>query len=118
MANCSSLVQNINVKKEENVEKFPYRIFNDLSKKLKVAEDAIATMQAEREALDHVKDSEINKLKQRILELTYENNRYHLAISNCTFCAVEDADSSDVSPVLMHRSEPPLLYLMYRQAQA
>ena len=99
MANCSSLVQNNIVKKDENVEKFPYRIFNDLSKKLKVAEAAIANMLAEREALEYVKNDEINNLKQRILELTYENNRYHLAISNCTFCAPDDSESSEVPSV-------------------
>ena len=99
MANCSSLVQNIIVKKDENVEKFPYRIFNDLTKKLKDAEAAIANMLAEREALEYVKNDEINNLKQRILELTYENNRYHLAISNCTFCAPDDSESSEVPSV-------------------
>ena len=37
-ADCSSLLQNVKVKKEENVaEKFPYKILNDLAKKLKVA---------------------------------------------------------------------------------
>jgi len=40
MADCSSLVQN--VKNDENVaQKFPYRILNDLAKKLKAAEDQL-----------------------------------------------------------------------------
>ena len=64
------------VMSDENVEKFPYRIFNDLSKKLKYAEVTIAKMLAEREALEDVKDDEINILKQKISDLTYENNRY------------------------------------------
>ena len=100
MADCSSLLQNVKVKKEENVvEKFPYRVLNDLSKKLKAAEATIASMLAEREALHcaKAKDDEINILKQKISDLTYENNRYHLAISNCTFCASDDPDDSDAS---------------------
>ena len=32
-------------------------------------------------------------LKQRISEPTHENNRYHLAISYCTVCAPDVADS-------------------------
>merc|ERR1719431_2164052 len=37
-------------------------------------------------------------LKHKISELTHENNRYHLAISNCTFCASDDdPDTSDAS---------------------
>ena len=95
MANYSSLGPNANVKKDVNVEMFPYRILNDLSKKLKAAEAVIANGVAEREALACVKDDEINNLKQRISKLTYENNRYHLAISNCTFCASDDADTCD-----------------------
>ena len=67
MANYSSLGQNANVKKDENVVIFPYRILNDLSKKLNVAEAAIMKMSAEREALESVKNEEINKLKQQIL---------------------------------------------------
>ena len=69
MADCSSLLQNVKVKKEENfAEKFPYRVLNDLSKKLKAAEATIANMLAEREALHcaKAKDDEINILKQKI----------------------------------------------------
>ena len=44
-----------------------------------------------------MKNEEVNKLNQQILELTYQNNRYHLAISNCTFCASDDPDDSDAS---------------------
>ena len=90
MADCSSLIQNVRVVKEENVaEKFPYRVFNDLSKKLKAAEATIANM-LEREALHSAKDDVINNLKQKISDLTYENNRYHLAISYCTVCTSDD----------------------------
>ena len=82
------------MKNDEDAEmKFPYRILNDLSRKLKVAEDVIGNMLAEREALHCAKDDEINILKQKITVLTCENNRYHLAISNCTFCASGDADT-------------------------
>ena len=122
MANDSSLVQNATVKNDENVDKFPYRILNDLSKKLKVAEATIASLLAEcesnrsnpkllgdvgilavktvpYEALEDAKDDEIKYLKRRISELTYANNRYHLTISNCTFCVSDDANTSDASTV-------------------
>ena len=99
MAGNSSLVQNTFVQQDEDTEmKFPYRILNDLSKKLKVAEATIAKMLGEREARENVENDQINNLKQKISELAYENNRYHLAISNCTFCVSDDdPDNSDVS---------------------
>ena len=40
----------VNVESDENTKKFPYRILNDLSKKLKSAEDKIATLLDERES--------------------------------------------------------------------
>ena len=40
----------VNVENDGNTEKFPYRILNDLSKKLKSAEDKIATLLDERES--------------------------------------------------------------------
>ena len=55
-------------------------------------------MLAEREALENVKDHKFNNLKQSIPELTYENNKYHLTIWNCTFCGSDDyPDNSDAS---------------------
>jgi len=108
MAN-SSPVRNAKVKSDENVEVFPYRILNDLSKKLNVAEAIIMKMLAEREALENVKNEEVNKLKQQILELTHQNNRYHLAISYCTVCAPDAADSevsSSTSDVSINASTP------------
>ena len=90
MANYSSLGQNANVKKDENVVMFPYRILNDLSKKLKTAEATITKLLAECEALECVKDDEIKNLKQKISDLTHENNRYHLALSYCTVCTSDD----------------------------
>ena len=97
MAGNSSLIQNTFVQKDEDAEmKFPYRILNDLSKKLKVAEATIAKMLGEREARENVENDQINNLKQKISELAYENNRYHLAISNCTF-SVSDDDDPDAS---------------------
>ena len=108
MANCNSLLQNVKVKKEENVaEKFPYRILNDLSKKLKVAEATIEKLLAEREALECVKDDEVNNLKQSISDLVYENNRYHLAISYCTVCTSDDEFSdASLSGVSIKASTP------------
>ena len=50
MADCSSLVGNVKVRNNANIaEKFPYKILNDLAKKLKAAEDKIAKMLAESE---------------------------------------------------------------------
>ena len=131
MADSSSLVQNVKAKNDENVtEKFPYKILNDLAKKLKAAEDKFANMlavsesnrcdqtkpgnvcaQAEvvpHEASKDVKDDLIRNLKQRISKLTHENNRYHLAISYCTVCAPDVADSevSSASSVSIKASTP------------
>ena len=39
---------------------------------------------------------EVNQLKNEVAALVFMNNRYHLAISNCTFCASDD-DTSDAS---------------------
>ena len=120
MAIYSSLVQKADVKHENNkdVKKFPYKILNDMAKKLKAAEDEIIKKRKFYEAkianmLDVIESNcdasknnlneEVGKLKQMISDLTYENNRYHLAISNCTFCASSDkpdnfdASCSDVS---------------------
>ena len=39
------------------------------------------------EAVDEAQDRvEIVQLKQKVAELTFTNNRYHLALSNCTLC--------------------------------
>ena len=77
MANFNSSVQNSNAK-NENVEVFPYRILNDLSKRLKDAEATIVQMLAAREALENEKKYEVNNLKKQISDLVYENNRYQL----------------------------------------
>ena len=53
MADCSSLVKVKNV--ENAAEMFPYRILNDLSKRLKVAEATLVKMLAAREALENEK---------------------------------------------------------------
>ena len=96
-----------------NVEKkFPYKIFNDLAMKLRAAENKIIEerkhyeakianmleIELSRDALEN----DVAKLKQRISDLVYENNRYHLSISYCTVCATDAAGSevystSDVS---------------------
>ena len=100
MAN-SSLLPSVKVKSDEHVEVFPYRILNDLSKRLKVAEATIMKMLAAREALENEKNEEVHNLKKQISDLVYENNRYHLSISYCTVCTSDDgfsdASLSDVS---------------------
>ena len=94
MADCNSI-------KAENVgKKFPYRILNDLTTKLKAAEDKIIEdrkfyeakianildeIESSRDACKVILNGDVAKLKLRISDLVYENNRYHLAISNCTF---------------------------------
>ena len=109
MAVVSSLVQNAFMKNHENTEtKFPYRILLDLSERLKVAEATITKMLAEREALECDKDDEVKNLKQRISELTHENNRYHLAISYCTVCAPDDADPEVPSLEVSIKASPPV----------
>ena len=107
---------------------FPYKIFNDMSAKLKAAEayvdevrkhyDAkiaglieeyeeklahvryqapqvcIQTQQTEpledkfgKEKCEEAVDDEIHHLKNKVSQLVYENNRYHLMLSNCTMCS-------------------------------
>ena len=44
--------------------------------------------------------AEVNQLKKKVAELVFVNNRYHLALSNCTFCASDDPDSPDASTFL------------------
>jgi len=95
MAN-SPLLPSAKVKSDEHVEVFPYRILNDLSKRLKVAEATIVKMLAAREALEKEKNDEVNNLKKQISDLVYENNRYHLSISYCTVCTSDD-EFSDAS---------------------
>ena len=107
---------------------FPYRIFNDISAKLKAAEAnidkvrkyyeaKIATLIEEyEEKLGHVccevsqvsvqalpnepveeeLDDEVYQLKNKVSQLVYENNRYHLMLSNCTMCS-DDTNSDDLS---------------------
>ena len=41
--------------------------------------------------------AEVNQLKKEVTELVFQNNRYHLAVSNCTFCALDEADTADAS---------------------
>ena len=43
--------------------------------------------------------AKLEQLKKEVAELVFENNRYHFAISYCTFCALED-DTSDASTFL------------------
>ena len=39
--------------------------------------------------------AEVDKLKRRVAELVYMNNRYHLSISYCTVCTSDDGFSDD-----------------------
>ena len=107
---------------------FPYRIFNDMSAKLKAAEAKIdevrkyyeakiATLMEEyEEKLGHVfyeapqasvkaqqtepveeeLDDEVYRLKNKVSQLTYENNRYHFMLSNCTMCS-DGTNADDLS---------------------
>ena len=37
--------------------------------------------------------AQVEQLKKEVAKLVFENNRYHFAISNCTFCASDDVTS-------------------------
>ena len=43
--------------------------------------------------------AQVKQLKKEVAELVFENNRYHLAISNCTFCASDDVTSDASLPL-------------------
>ena len=105
-----------------------------MAAKLKAAEDKIIQDKKHYEAkiadlLDEIEssrdaskdmlkdDDAITKFKQRISDLVYENNRYHLAISNCTFCASDAADTSDASISFDASIRALLLSLMNHQIQ-
>ena len=107
---------------------FPYRIFNDMSAKLKAAEANIDEVRKHYEAkittlieeyeekLGHVfyeapqasvkaqqtepveeeLDDEVYRLKNKVSQLTYENNRYHFMLSNCTMCS-DGTNADDLS---------------------
>ena len=93
MAESSFLVQNAHVKNDDEmaVKKFPYKILNDLAMKLKAAEDKIIQERKfyeakitnmcneiesnSRDASKGILSDDVAKLKQRISDLVYENNR-------------------------------------------
>ena len=107
MAEFSSLLQNTNVNNDETenvMKKFPYKALHDLAMKLKAAEGELVkqrkfyeTKIANMFEIKSSHDNDVAKLKQVISDLVYENNRYHLALSNCTFCSSDDPVNSDVS---------------------
>ena len=43
--------------------------------------------------------NEVDQLKREVAQLVYTNNRYHLAISNCTHCVPDDATSEFDVPI-------------------
>ena len=51
----------------------------------------------EEDALENEDNDEVLQLKRRVAELTFTNNRYHLALSNCTFCVSDNDDSTIAS---------------------
>ena len=107
---------------------FPYRIFNDMSAKLKAAEANIDEVRKHYEAkiasliekyeekpghicyeasqvsveaqqtkpVEEELDDEVDRLKSKVSQLTYENNRYHLMLSNCTMCS-DETNADDLS---------------------
>ena len=103
---------------EQDEKPFPYRVLNDMCNKLKAAE---AQIMQEREYYEtkilsitydyEVKledcrrqtqlasrdEYELEQLKQKVSSLVYENNRYHIPISNCTVCVPGDDDSDVIS---------------------
>jgi len=55
------------------------------------------------ESADFVVQSEVVRLMKMVTDLTYENNRYHYKLSNCTCCLSDDA-YHDVSPASLDES--------------
>ena len=53
-----------------------------------------------KDAVVYALHAEVHQLKKRVKELVYMNNRYHLAISNCTFCASDEPGSPVASTFL------------------
>ena len=92
---------------------FPFKNINDLSTKLKAAEAEISKLQDDcdddsdecqqtaalvncnqcEQTLPSVQ-SEVDRLKRMVADLTYENNRYHLALSNCHCSTLDDSISN------------------------
>ena len=58
----------------------------------------VADDERDEEAAPANEDNDkVLQLKRRVAELTFTNNRYHLALSNCTFCVSDNDDSTIVS---------------------
>ena len=92
---------------------FPYNILNDLSEKVRAAEaqivqerkyfeSKISKLVEEYEEKLQLRGSidansllqdQVDKLRRTVADLVHSNNRYHLAVSNCTHCVSDDAIS-------------------------
>ena len=99
----------------DNSMQTPTISFADLSVQTEPIDEELGPDGAEVVAVVTLQ-AQVELLKKEVAELVFQNNRYHLAISNCTFCASDDADTS-MSHLLMRQLEPPLPYPVHRQAQ-
>ena len=68
----------------------------DLSSQTEFSEEKLVPDSSEVAAVVAMQ-AQVEQLMKEVAELVYENNGYHLAISNCTFCASDSADISDAS---------------------
>ena len=80
----------------DNSRQTPTISFADLSVQTEPIDEKLGPDSAEIVAVVALQ-AQVEQLKKEVAELVFQNNRYHLAISNCTFCASDDADTSDVS---------------------
>ena len=63
--------------------------------------------------------AQLEQLKKEVAELVFENNRYHFAISNCTFCASDDATSdASISLTASIRASTPVSSALPSSGQA
>ena len=63
--------------------------------------------------------AQVEQLKKEVAKLVFENNRYHFAISNCTFCASDDVTSdASISLYASIRASTPVSSALPSSGQA
>ena len=72
----------------------------DLYHSLTQSNDEEAVADSSNVAAAVALQAEVDQLKNEVAALVLMNNRYHLAISNCTFCVSADVNTSNASTVL------------------
>ena len=94
-------------------ETLPIHPVSDQSQQIKPAADNLDIFNCKKE-----EDDEICRLKKKVSQLTYENNRYHLMLSNCTMCS-DDHSLEDTSTIFdSYTQSLPTLMPFLSSAQA